>query len=268
MATQMEPSPKARFKESVKTFFELENMDKEWDMFATRNMLDNERHSQSTIAALRDRLCLQFRRGRNVTLDCWFSRFEEWDKHLDGYLAIDSATVATRVTAGPSHGTKRVDKLTSHLSTLDTKLSMAIGLNSLLLAGSTFLVKETDDLVAFAAFPGTASGWMTAKVLQGLLYFFLALAMGCCLSNIWHGLRAFRRVVWGDLHLYPGNPTEGERRQTDFLIISLTRRTNLFRVITYVTTLACQFIFCYTAFALLILVLKVWFVVEARIVSH
>src|SRR6266550_10482 len=174
------------------------------------------------------------------TLDPWLERFVQWEDHINAYHELE----------GGRYGTKRIDKLSKHLDVLDTKIGIALNFNSLLVAGvSLFAPWITNFGLSLCS-----SGRWVFEVFVVLVF----VVLGLLVWNLGILLRGFRRVVWGRLGASTSNSQEqnsekeaegktetaeegnkkAEKDEEDyvrFLIMSVARRTNCFRISTYIT---------------------------------
>ncbi len=229
-----------RFSASVEKFFRLENTAIEWDMFCHLNALDHKVKERSILARHRDRLFKVLLFRRHVAPDVWLDRFEEWESHLTVYfelMDLNPGAIAAPTSSPPAraHGTRRIDRLFGHLAVLDSKFSMLLTVNTTMLGAFTLTLTQLRAYFVFLGFPATRAGFVVQELIEAPLFLLLSLLICGSLFNLWHALRGFRRIVWGDLDGYENDPIAGERAQTDYLIISVARRTNLFRVIAHVT---------------------------------
>jgi hypothetical protein len=236
-------------KELLADFFDLDAWDVECLLFLSRTTLDK--------GSLLNRVIWRWaKRWEKSGYDFWVKRFKDWERHLNIYEQLRNSPIPLRRKqdvngqsepsktkvdeddAADGSNTWRIDKLNGLLNILDTKIGMALSFNSLLLAGVSFLL---------ARISGLADPSKCTALLQVLAFLVLVLL----LASLWVLLRGFRRVVWGDLgHNTTGNPTEMNEEQAKnmlvkeesdyagYLIIAVSRRTNTFRISTYLTKAA------------------------------
>jgi hypothetical protein len=122
--------------------------------------------------------------------------------------------------------------LSDLLKILDSKFSMLLSINSLLTALLGLSLTQVAGLYEkWSTLQGRQEFFWKWTFLITLLLLILLLLYRC-LFNIWYALRGFRRVVWGDLTKTSGL---GENQHSRFLMFSLARRTNLFRVVSHST---------------------------------
>jgi hypothetical protein len=267
----MQISPE-ELQESAERFRKLDDLYEEVQLFCSLNYLlyyptdrDWREHwIRVSIAWLRDWIfkwiftLLLLRRVR-TDIDCWVTRVNAWIAHLDNYLKICRSKTSPVKREDPlitDHGNERLAHLFELLKILDGKFSMLLTINSVMVAILGLAIKSSTD--AFGNFQtqdatGVHRDWFGLGV-----FFAICIPTAMCLSNIWHTIRGFRRLVWGDLGKNPYQnrpPGEGEpdgsrpkhliqslqQAESDFslqLILSLIRRTCVFRVIAQSTRYA------------------------------
>jgi hypothetical protein len=126
--------------------------------------------------------------------------------------------------------------LFNHLQILDGKFSMLLAVNSVVVALVALSLQETTDLFnKLRSLEIFGASWV-----QGLILMILALTIIISFFNIWYAIRGFRRVVWGNLGCTDGtngefDAAERERKYARVLILSLARRTNIFRIVAHST---------------------------------
>jgi hypothetical protein len=214
-----------------------------------------------------------FSERNNLLAECWTDRLREWEGHLQEYAKLKAdgrsstpagvalvpkpestrssppETDGSKIIPGgpPAAGTSatdirpakailntdRIDKLDSMLTVLDSKIGMLLAANSFVLSATGILLSGTPKLTEWI--PGVS------MIRYGFGFLFNALLfgiVGVCLLNLWFLLRAFRRVVWGNLGKGGADSASREREYVGFLIVSLARRTNMFRIVTHRTKYA------------------------------
>jgi hypothetical protein len=220
----VKPNEKIWFgKVLLEKFFRLDDPKQEWRLFWARPTLNEESWLNK----------IRFEASRSAAAAEWRKRFDLWEGHLAAYEEIDNLTAKQKKDATDSPGTWRIDKLNKHLDTLDAKIGMALSFNSLLLAGVTFSLSWMPTLVGQSKCSSQKDVFFT--IFHGLAFAILFLL----LASLGILLRGFRRVVWGDLGsggLAKKKSKEKEKEYAGFLIISVARRTNTFRISTYITT--------------------------------
>ena len=188
------PSTKINFKDLRKDFFTLDEFGKEWELF---KLGDNTDH------------CV------------YQERFKAWENHINKGCELENAS---KPNALKNIGGERIILLNKLLSIIDTKVGMLLSTNSFLLAATGFgRVWLADLLKAQSCHP------VAPVISYTSLFFVLVLLIG----SLSIALMAFRRVVWGNLEHTPApqyGDDEQEIKNTGFLIMSVTRRTNKFRI--------------------------------------
>ncbi len=235
-----QPETGKRWMDAAGRFFNLENTKAEWALFCHLNALDEKLKSESRFARWRQQIFFLLLWEWSTSDECWFRRLEEWQSHLDVYFGLaDRAAPAEGFLAGSigrsSYGTRRIDHLFGHLGVLDTKFGMLLSVNAAMLGAFTFLLTNISKLLDYVRFPVSKAGVLLNVGFELFFYLLLLRLIVLSLFNLWHILRGFRRIVWGDLNGFEGNPEGGEQAQTDCLIISIARRTNVFRIVADVT---------------------------------
>ena len=110
---------------------------------------------------------------------------------------------------------------------------MSLSFNSLLLGAVGVFLTWVPGLLEKA--PNPYRKWAFLMVFRGLT----VVVLGILLMSLWVLLLGFRRVVWGDLTRTKADEIVNKAREySRFLMISLTRRTNAFRISTYLTKTA------------------------------
>ena len=208
--------------------------------FCHLNALDEKQRTESRFARWRARLFFFLIWERSTSDKCWFDRLEEWQSHLNVYFGLADKLArdensACGSTIRSTYGTRRIDHLFAHLGTLDSKFGMLLSENGALLGAFTFLLTNISKLVDFVRFPVSKIGVLRNVGFERFLFVLLVSLIVLSMFNLWHILRAFRRVVWGDLTSFEQAAKAGEQTQTDCLIISIARRTDVFRIVAAVT---------------------------------
>ena len=231
--------------ELLEKFFELDDPQKERELFWTVNHLEPHFSTNHPYRTRRDEIWRALFWGKPILGNPWKNRLNLWATHIDRYVEIKNGQQK------PSLGAERLDKLNVLLTILDQKVGMTLSSSSLLLAGVAFFVSLLPALTEWIKIPV----WLGSAFLLGF-YLLVFVILIFCLLAIWFSLRGFRRVVWGDLGLSKKEtPEEREAEYAAFLIISVARRTNMFRAATVMIRRAIQglFIFAVLAGALLII---------------
>jgi hypothetical protein len=237
----------------LEEFFRLDDPQKEKELFYARNDLDRKYRKKGRIARRLDDYLwkpldtwMKNRLGtKSPHQDPWLVRFRAWEQHLNAYTTIKAATATqssdtsevvprTRVPQTPSTppGVDHIDKMNGILTILDTKIGMLLAANAFVVSGIGLLINGAPKLTDWIS--GHYTRYVLGLVFNSLLFGVVFL----CLFNLWFLLRGFRRVVWGNLEA--ATATEGDlaRIYVGFLIMSAARRTNMFRIVTYVTRYA------------------------------
>jgi hypothetical protein len=206
-----------------KAFFKLDDSTTERSLFFARPAIDKESWLRPFVG--------QRKLRKGVRL--WRTRLKAWEHHLDEY---DKIANLPRTTLSGAH---RIDQLNILLGVLDSKIGMSLGFNSLLLSGVGLFLTWVPSLVEHAR------NLTRAHVFLVVFRIIVLAILGVLLTSLTVLLRGFRRVVWGDLsreELAEGTLPKDEERlpkkekeYSRFLIISLARRTNIFRISTYLT---------------------------------
>jgi hypothetical protein len=137
-----------------------------------------------------------------------------------------------------------MDYLSERLRILDTKFQMLINVNAAMLTITALLLRQSKELTdqlpssnlfdKIAAYAPVLKPGFSHFIYQALTLASIVLVL-FSLFNIRQILRGFRRVIWGDLNFKDNTGEENKEQNIDFLIISVTRRTNMFRVTAVVT---------------------------------
>jgi hypothetical protein len=225
-------------------FFRLDDRRLELNLFCTRNALDKELLKKSWLARHRDGFYKTIFLRWGIDEDCWAKRLNEWEEHVNRYFEI----YKNGENPLPTHlGTKRLEKLSSSLGVLDNKFSMLLSVNGTMLAAVGLMLASVPKLIDYVHY-SKPTEWLIRISLEGIF----ALIIICNMFNIWHGLLGFRRIVWGDLTGFE-SAEKAEQRNVQYMIVSVARRTNLFRVISFVTRCAFRLFTIFIAGTLLVL---------------
>jgi hypothetical protein len=269
------PSDPVDWPKVAKKFFEnLEDEGRELDLFCTLATFATLQPNPSRFDKFRDWF-FTFLRGHRDTFHDWFvtsirgrkwmanrspsktddwrTRLQDWEQHLNVYLWISLGC------SNPSQMTptqyiekvqgERIKLLSDHLKILDGKFSMLLTVNSVLAALVGVSLRETADLFGkITPLETTGVFWLKWSVFL-IIVSLLVWVIIRCLFNIWFAIKGFRRVVWGDLSDCH-EPSLGENELSRFLIISLARRTNMFRIVSASTRRAYR---CFVVFAVVAL---------------
>lgn len=179
---------------------------------------------------------------RNPRHECWKKRLEDWRVHFAIYRQLFSAT--------PDTTSVDIDSMGGHLSVLDNKFGQILTFNSLILTITTVLAGHASDLAGLLKTDAMKDEF--TKCFIGLTMIIGLL----CLMNMWNCLKGIRRVVWGDLGRWLQRAEAGtkvevkgdfERARGDhakFMLLSIARRTNRFRIAIYLTKaiMVCVFV--------------------------
>ncbi len=210
----------------------------------------------------------------------WIKRLSQWQRHLDVYFDLSSdlpnrgASSASGVKRLEFISSK-LGILDGKFGMLLTINGALFGFVALLLAHPDSLidlmpVRSIDRFFHFCLhlhprilFPNV--GWIRGQSTRHLQYLtetmlqwiariwiegHLAVIVILALFNIWYALRGFRRIVWGDLIGYRTvagqfvkfkNKYEAAEENERYLVISLARRTNLFRIVSFATNRAFKY---------------------------
>jgi hypothetical protein len=232
MATPAISKGEREFTDSFEDFFELDSWKSEWGLFLSRACIDNKKPLRCWVAGL------FVKDGKQQ----WIDRLCRWQDHLDEYDKIvdvseqKSASSTAEQSPAALVAKARILRLTqlhSFLSILDNKIGMSLSFNSLLLGAVGVFLTWVPGLLEKAPDPHWKLDFLLA--FRGLT----VLVLGILLTSLWVLLLGFRRVVWGDLtRTRATDSVEKAKEYSRFLIISLTRRTNAFRISTYLTKFA------------------------------
>jgi hypothetical protein len=245
METAMRSKEENEFIDSFEQFFKLDKTTEELKLFVSRACIDKRKPVRRWLAGwfVED--------GMQV----WLDRLRDWKFHLDQYdkivelserkpakpedtlekipAAAKSEETDEKTTAAAKSEVRRLTHLHSFLSILDSKIGMSLSFNSLLLGAVGVFLTWVPGLLEKT--PSPYGKWAFLLVFRGIT----VVALGILLMSLWVLLLGFRRVVWGDLTKTTAeNLVDKAREYSRFLIISLTRRTNTFRISTYLTKIA------------------------------
>ena len=228
----------------VEKFFDLDNYDEERKLFCTLTALEPKR---SSLDRLRDwffQVIFRCRCTSEEGRQRWERRLFDWERHLDAYFQIadKKGTDVSYAGTGPpapissysvgKHGTDRISWLFEHLQILDGKFSMLLSVNSVIVALVALSLQETTELFnRMRSLEIFGASWF-----QRLILAILAPTIIISFFNIWYAIRGFRRVVWGNLGCTDSangefDAAKRELEYTRVLILSLARRTNIFRIV-------------------------------------
>ena len=228
------------FIDSFERFFKLDKVTDELKLFISRAWIDKRKPVRRWLAGwfVED--------GMQV----WLDRLRDWQSHLDQYDKIVEVSERKtpdksekglekhdkeklKETAAAKSEVRRLTHLHGFLSILDSKIGMSLGFNSLLLGAVGVFLTWVPGLLEKA--PNPHRKWAFLLAFRGIT----VLALGILLLSLWVLLLGFRRVVWGDLTRTKADEIVDKAREyARFLMISLTRRTNAFRISTYLTKIA------------------------------
>jgi uncharacterized membrane protein len=237
----------------VKKFFDLDSYGEERKLFCTLTALEAKQSWRDRLRNWFFQAIFRCRYTDEKGRELWERRLFDWERHLDAYFQIadkkkkggsyaGTGPTGTESTATISsysvgkHGTERIGWLFEHLQVLDAKFSMLLAVNSVVVALVGLSLNETTDLFGRMR----SLGLFGASWFQGLILAILSFTIMISFFNIWYAIRGFRRVVWGNLGCTDSangefDAAKREREYAHILILSLARRTNIFRIVAHWT---------------------------------
>jgi uncharacterized membrane protein len=267
----------------------LDDLDKERRLFCTLTAIQERRTWRDRLRDWFFQLIFRCRCSNEYGRALWERRLFDWDRHLDAYFQIAdekkrkitdekesddetadkgtgdwiadeerpdanaAETVSTETIPSYSvtkHGTERLALLFDHLQILDGKFSMLLSINSVIVALVGLSLNETTGLFdQIRSFGTRGASWF-----QWLILVILAMTIVISFFDIWYAIRGFRRIVWGDLTATNNDDgrfdvAKGEREYALSLILSLARRTNVFRIVANSTRWAIGFFMTFAVLA-------------------